>query len=623
MSDTTLPESIVIPDIPAAPVMPQYPALGAADFSQKAWVVWTTMPSVTLRLGEIAAAVHACAIATRTLTASAADAAAASNQDALAALGYRNEANNARNQAVPAAAAALADRARAESAAEAAGRDAQFVADKLLEVSSGPVASFNGRGGAVTLGLNDLTAVAPAATTLEIAAGTGTDLRMYTPADLRAATLAAVTPLSQALEPLMPSDLQPGDIIEATHRFAPKWLKLGDSYLRSTYPITADLNVDRLPMTSVSMVVLGNTSSMSSTPVGADHERGILFLAGGTKSDVIVCVNRATGQHTLQTLSRSAEGLGTTVAKFAPDGSIWAISYTGGGPVVMRVYTQSNGVYSEYAYKMFGSTASAPGAFAAYSDFMVPLSRDTLLAAQASSYQLGAVYQVNAGTIALGAPVLDAPPSAPAGAHFLATVSLSPNGEYLFASNYVAETGAGASFRMYKRVAGTDNFAALPELPYVPGVSWTYYSIQSGCSTWLRDDLLLTFNSVFLEMAGTSVTAAYAAGGGGMSWPMSPVNTAKTRYRALTGGGGSGVIHIDASNKFIAPVPADGVDGNPAYSYLNSVPSHDRQSFFSVSTYLSDVRLTKYSAAPTFVIKPLLTMPNPAVRNLYMRTYDY
>lgn len=55
----------VIPDIPPAPVVPPYPALGAPNFNQMAYDVGTGMPGVVSGLNAIAAAARECALASR------------------------------------------------------------------------------------------------------------------------------------------------------------------------------------------------------------------------------------------------------------------------------------------------------------------------------------------------------------------------------------------------------------------------------------------------------------------------------------------------------------------------------------------------------------------------------
>lgn len=82
----------VVPDIPAAPVVPQYPALGSATFNQEAYTYGSSMPGVTQRIHEIAQAARACALAAQSdaIATEAARATAVAASDS--AMGYRNSA---------------------------------------------------------------------------------------------------------------------------------------------------------------------------------------------------------------------------------------------------------------------------------------------------------------------------------------------------------------------------------------------------------------------------------------------------------------------------------------------------------------------------------------------------
>lgn len=617
-----------IVETPPAPVVPPFPALGSQNFNEEAYAAGSALPGLSQGIHAIGVSAHTNAVAARESGLSAIAAAQEAVEQADAALGYRNTAGHhaaaaatKAGEIASSAAAALSERERAEAAAESAGADALAIANALQGLEGGPVASVNGKPGPSPVLVATDIAARPGAG--EMAAGSNDSPRSLSASDVRAGIVGAAGELAGLLAPLMPLEYMPGDVIEATQRSTPKWLKLGESYLRATYPVTAERNTDRAPAVYGSMQVLGQVSSMAYNVVASDHERGIIFLSGGATPDIAVFINRETGQHTLQTLTRSEGVANTRAAKFATDGSIWVISYDASGGVVnMRVYTLSNGVYSEYAYKSFPSRSSAPGAFSTAFNYMVALSKNTLLVAQSPSHQLGAVYRVSGGTIALGAAVLDVPPSTTASAQYLSTVSLSPSGEYLFASNCVPDNNGAGVHRLYGRVHGTDNFSALSVLPYIPGISWANYTISSNCSTWLSDNLLLTHNSVFLEITGTNITGTYTYGVSGGAYPMFPVNSSKTRYRSHYGTG-LAVLHIDSANKLLSAVPADGAEAALQYTYQNSVPSLDRQSFYAISVYGAEVRLTKYTAEATFTIKPLLAMPRPCFRSLYMRTYDH
>ncbi|KEH11461.1 hypothetical protein GY15_28235 [Delftia sp. 670] len=100
---------IFIPDIPAAPVVPPYPALGAPNFNQMAYAVGTGMPGVVSGLNAIAAAARECALASR----------------AYAVLG-----DGSRQQAEAARDAAVIAKGASESA-----RDASVIAKNASEVA--------------------------------------------------------------------------------------------------------------------------------------------------------------------------------------------------------------------------------------------------------------------------------------------------------------------------------------------------------------------------------------------------------------------------------------------------------------------------------------------------------
>lgn len=90
---------ISIPDIPAAPVVPPYPALGAPNFNQMAYAVGMRMPGVVSGLNAIAEAARECALASRA---------------------YAQSGDGSRQQAEAAAAAATAKAGEALGSASAA-----------------------------------------------------------------------------------------------------------------------------------------------------------------------------------------------------------------------------------------------------------------------------------------------------------------------------------------------------------------------------------------------------------------------------------------------------------------------------------------------------------------------
>ena len=96
----------LIPEIPAAPFVPLYPALGSLNFNQEAYAYGTAMPGVTTRLREIAAACRECALAAREDAMSAEASRMLSAQQADQAMSYRNQAGNSATAAAGSASTA-------------------------------------------------------------------------------------------------------------------------------------------------------------------------------------------------------------------------------------------------------------------------------------------------------------------------------------------------------------------------------------------------------------------------------------------------------------------------------------------------------------------------------------
>lgn len=96
----------LIPEIPAAPFVPLYPALGSLNFNQEAYAYGTAMPGVTTRLREIAAACRECALAAREDAMSAESSRMLSAQQADQAMSYRNQAANSATAAAGSASTA-------------------------------------------------------------------------------------------------------------------------------------------------------------------------------------------------------------------------------------------------------------------------------------------------------------------------------------------------------------------------------------------------------------------------------------------------------------------------------------------------------------------------------------
>lgn len=105
----------VIPDIPPAPVVPPYPALGAPNFNQMAYDVGTSMPGVVSGLNAIAAAARECALAASAYSQIVGDAVSDAEEAASTATTKAGESE------ASAAAAAGSQGAASASAANAAG----------------------------------------------------------------------------------------------------------------------------------------------------------------------------------------------------------------------------------------------------------------------------------------------------------------------------------------------------------------------------------------------------------------------------------------------------------------------------------------------------------------------
>ncbi|MFG0786373.1 hypothetical protein [Delftia tsuruhatensis] len=134
----------LIPEIPAAPFVPLYPALGSLNFNQEAYAYGTAMPGVTTRLREIAAACRECAFAAREDAMSAESSRMLSAQQADQAMSYRNQAANSATAAAGSASTA------STHASNAVGAYTQMQALYLGAKTSNPVK--DNQGNALQLG---------------------------------------------------------------------------------------------------------------------------------------------------------------------------------------------------------------------------------------------------------------------------------------------------------------------------------------------------------------------------------------------------------------------------------------------------------------------------------------
>ena len=174
--------------VPAAPVVPPFPALGDPAFNQKAYDWGVALPGVSGEVQDIAVTAHTNAtVAKEQALASASSASAAAGSATLAttngaaqvtlaagqvtlataqadlAMGYRNTAGTHATTATDKAAlasaasdAAALSKAAAQGSAATAALDAQRAEDAAAGIADGPVTSVNGLTGIVKLALTDL-----------------------------------------------------------------------------------------------------------------------------------------------------------------------------------------------------------------------------------------------------------------------------------------------------------------------------------------------------------------------------------------------------------------------------------------------------------------------------------
>ena len=149
--------------VPAAPVVPPFPALGSPNFNQEAYDNGSAMPGVTQRVHEMAVTAHTNATAAQERATAAAGSATTATTQADLATGYRNAAGSHAATATEKAAlasaasdAAALSKDAAQGSASAAALDAQRAEDAAAGISDGPVTSVNGLTGIVKLALTDL-----------------------------------------------------------------------------------------------------------------------------------------------------------------------------------------------------------------------------------------------------------------------------------------------------------------------------------------------------------------------------------------------------------------------------------------------------------------------------------
>lgn len=206
-----------IVEVPPAPVVPPFPALGSNNYNDEAYAAGVALPGLSAGIHAIGVAARTNAVAAKEQAQAAVASKNAATAQADAAMGYRNaaqaavgnstteadrardEADRSRNEADRAN--AQANRAQTEAdtsmgyrnAAQAAAgnstveanrarAEADRAEDAAASISGGPLTSFNGRTGVVTLQQDDVKAVVPEATVAEMQAGAEAALRLMSPA---------------------------------------------------------------------------------------------------------------------------------------------------------------------------------------------------------------------------------------------------------------------------------------------------------------------------------------------------------------------------------------------------------------------------------------------------------
>lgn len=189
---------IDIVEVPAAPIVPPFPAVGSNNYNDEAYAAGVALPGLS-------AGIHAMAMATKTNATATHERALAADQaktdataQADAAMGYRNTtelhavtATEKAAQATGASEAAALSQAAAQGSAAAAAIDAQRAEDAAAGIVDGPVTSVNGETGVVVLAP---THIAPLATQAEVESGALDDPRWVSPLRL-AQAIAALAPV--------------------------------------------------------------------------------------------------------------------------------------------------------------------------------------------------------------------------------------------------------------------------------------------------------------------------------------------------------------------------------------------------------------------------------------------
>lgn len=200
-----------IVEVPPAPVVPPFPALGSNNYNDEAYAAGVALPGLSAGIHAIGVAARTNAVAAKEQAQAAVASKNAATAQADAAMGYRNEALAAGGNSTAEAdrSRSEADRASVQAAraqteadasmgyrnasqtsasnaateADRARAEADRAEDAADSISSGPITSITTatgiKTGAVTLSSTD---IAPTATALEMQTGTEADYRSMSPA---------------------------------------------------------------------------------------------------------------------------------------------------------------------------------------------------------------------------------------------------------------------------------------------------------------------------------------------------------------------------------------------------------------------------------------------------------
>jgi len=331
------------PDVRLSSEFPTNADRVAGVFNTKAANWADTSRTMAADTGATAKSVETNARAAQERAVAADQSAQTATQQADAALGYRNAAalhastaTAKAAEAVLAAAVVEADRERAETAAESAERDAQAVAQALVDSSGGPVVSFNGRGGVVSLQVSDVTGAIPEATVEEMREGLNQGLRLMSPSLIK----AAVMKIGGESSPVgtLHVGMQKPEV--------GTWLETGSVYLQESYP----------ELFAVTGLVTDGAVTVSGAATGSVSGYYRVATAGGNG---VMLITGAPNGGSITHGYRSTDGGATWTGITVPAGSWYSGKYSNGLfllPGVSGAYMTSSNSGVTWVARSFGDT---------------------------------------------------------------------------------------------------------------------------------------------------------------------------------------------------------------------------------------------------------------------------